>query len=267
MEFKEFKIFEVESIVDDDKIKSSVIGFSKILDLACKNQDINKPFTPFVILEDDTKKYRKFPVDIKIPDDTDILYIGLSSWGMTASEKVGKDGSVCFKNINNRIIKVFNMLSTHGLVVVSLRGLLSLQKCLFEDMFKNRGYDMSLASIQPFLNVYALNIPLVYQFGEIGGQEKQTKLKFKSLEEKKYPENWLHRDNLSVLSLHFQENDDKKFKKNVGQKVRNSDEEPIKNNPEQEYSENINETISNEINTDFESNHDVFNEMSKFKFN
>ena len=219
VEFKEFNLIEVESINHDDKIKSSVIGFSKILDLACKNQDVNKPFTPFVILEDDVKKYRKFPVDIKIPDDTDILYIGLSSWGMTASEKVGKDGSVCFRNVNNRIIKVFNMLSTHGLVVVSLRGLLSLQKCLFEDMFKNRGYDMSLASIQPFLNVYALNNPLVYQFGEIGGQEKQTKLKLKGLEEKKYPENWLHRDNLSVLSLHFRENDDKNKKTVVAENL------------------------------------------------
>ena len=214
VEFKEFNLIEVESINHDNKIKSTVIGFSKILDLACKKQDINKPFTPFVILEDDVKKYRKFPVDIKIPDDTDILYIGLSSFGMTSNGNRDKEDSVCFRNVNNRIVKVFNMLSTHGLIVVSLRGLLTLQKCLFEDMFKNRAYDITLASVQPFLNIYALNVPLVYKYGQIEGEENQTKIKLKGLEEKKYNENLSNHDNLSVLSLHYQEDVNINSKKN-----------------------------------------------------
>ena len=37
--------------------------------------------------------------------------------------------TVCFKNINEDIIRVYNMLSTHGMIICSVRGL-TLQKCL-----------------------------------------------------------------------------------------------------------------------------------------
>ena len=92
-EFKEFNLTEVNPIPNtyfDPKLnpsirkaKSGATGFTRILDLACKNQIRNKPFQPFVIFEDDVKKYRAFPPNIVIPDNSDIFYIGLSQWGMT----------------------------------------------------------------------------------------------------------------------------------------------------------------------------------------
>ena len=76
-EFKNHKLFEVNPITNMERIQSPATGFSRILDQSCIHQDKNKPFQPFAILEDDVKKYRDFPSDIQIPDDADILYIGL----------------------------------------------------------------------------------------------------------------------------------------------------------------------------------------------
>ena len=56
-EFKKFKLVEVNPIMDIEKNKSGPSGFSRILDQACIDQDKNKPFQPFVILEDDVKKF------------------------------------------------------------------------------------------------------------------------------------------------------------------------------------------------------------------
>ena len=172
-----------------------------MLDSAVKAQKSDK-FTPFVLFEDDIKKFRDIPDKIEIPDDADLLYVGLSRWGMT-DEPFGVQGAICFTNVDDfpQLIKVKNMLSTHGFIVCSIRGLLTLQKCLFEDYYKNRGYDMVLAYIQPYINAYALRNPLVYQYYPIGGQEIATKIKINSNIERDIPEKWLNKNNLSYLTM------------------------------------------------------------------
>ena len=43
----------------------------------------------------------------------------------------------------------------------------------------NKIWDIYTASIQPYLNVYALKEPLVYQYGKLGGEELYTKINYK----------------------------------------------------------------------------------------
>ena len=183
------------------KSKSGITGWLKIIDLASK--EISDTFQPFVIFEDDVKKYRKLPDFIEIPDNCDLLYIGLGQWGMTDT-KNGVNNSVCYHDIedNNDIIRIFNMLSTHGIIISSLRGMLALQKCLLDDFYKNQGWDRSICYIQPYLNVYALKEPLVYQYGKLGGEELYTKINYKKLNKKSLPENWKNKTNLSIITLH-----------------------------------------------------------------
>ena len=197
-EFKNFKLVEVNPIMNIGKTKSGTTGFSKILDLACIHQDKNKPFQPFVILEDDVKKFDEFPLEIEIPDDTDILYIGLSSCGMNKSKCCY---TVSSKNINDNIIRVYNMLASHGIIVCSIRGLLSLQKCMFESYFKNIAWDIYTAQLQPYLNVYALKKPLVYQYGKIGGQEKPTKINYIDKTDIAISKEWINKENISILTM------------------------------------------------------------------
>tara|TARA_R110000751_G_scaffold132023_7_gene234455 strand:- start:2106 stop:2834 length:729 start_codon:yes stop_codon:yes gene_type:complete len=204
-EFKNYKLVEVNPIVNIGKIKSGATGFSKILDQACINQDSNEPFQPFAIFEDDVKKDREFPLDIEIPNDTDILYIGLSSWGMT-NKSSGVNHSVCFENINDSIIRIYNMLSIHGIIVCSIRGLLTLQKCMLESYFKNIVCDIFVAPIQPYLNVYALKKPLVYQYGKIAGRERCTKINYVDKADMSISKEWINKDNPSILTMNTKHN-------------------------------------------------------------
>ena len=200
-EFKDYDITEVNPVIDPSKHKSGATGFSRILDLATLNQDRSKPFQPFVIFEDDVKKYREFPKTIEIPDDTDILYIGLSSCGMNHDHWIPH---VCFTNIttSNEVIKIYNMLSLHGIIICSPRGLLAIQKCMLEGYFKDIIWDIFTAQIQPLYNVYALKKPLVYQFGELGGQEAPTKIEYPQeiSSEQNIDPLWINYDNISTIT-------------------------------------------------------------------
>jgi hypothetical protein len=177
--FNDYDLTEVNPLNPNkhelNKFQSGASGFLKILDLAIQNQNRNEPFQPFIILEDDVKKCDNYPDMITIPDDSDIVYIGLSraSW-----YKGVQKFNVSRKPINNDIIRVYNMLSTHGMLITSIRGLISFQKCLLEDFFTKRSYDLSITEMQPYLNTYALAKPIVYQYGPLGGYEKDTKIKY-----------------------------------------------------------------------------------------
>ena len=93
------------------------------------------------------------------------------------------------------------MLSSHSIIICSLRGMLTLQKCLLEDFYKSQGWDRSICHIQPYLNVYAFKKPLVYQYGKIGGEELYTKINVEKLNKKSLPENWKNKTNLSIITL------------------------------------------------------------------
>ena len=195
-EFKDVDINCVETIADSSKNKSGAIGFSKILDIATLHlqKDGNKVFQPFIIFEDDIKKYREFPKTIEIPDDADILYIGLSICGMNNQSWCN---TVCYSNVNEEVIRIYNMLALHGIIICSPRGLLMIQKCMLESYFKDIEWDIFIAQSQPFYNVYALRKPLVYQYAQLGGQEVPTKIEYNELD-RDMDASWINNTHLSV---------------------------------------------------------------------
>ena len=207
-EFKDYDITEVNPAMEIiGKHKSAPTGFSRIFDLASKNQDRTKPFQPFCMFEDDVKKYREFPETIEIPDDSDILYIGLSKCGINDIEWCN---TVCYKNINNDIIKLENMLSLHGIIICSTAGLLAIQRCMLEGYYTDIVWDIFCAQIQPYYNVYALKKPLVYQYGPIGGQESATKFELNVNSDLEINPNWINKKNISVITRYL---DNKNIKK------------------------------------------------------
>ena len=161
-EFINYNLVEINPIMNISKFRSGITGL-RIINKSIQNQKEKNSFEPFIILEDDVRKYRDFPNELEIPDDSDILYIGLSKWGITTNPNQGVEGSVKYKNVNKDIIKIYNMLSTHGMLLSSIQGLFILQQCLMEDYMYDRHYDLSICQIQPYYNIYALKIPLVYQ--------------------------------------------------------------------------------------------------------
>lgn len=196
-EFKEYNAIETNPVQSEtSKNKSGATGFCKILDQAALAQDRSKPFQPFIILEDDVKKHRKFPIFLDVPEDADIVYIGISNWGIKSHVK-GFQNEVCYKIIHQDLVQVYNMLSTHGLIVCSTYGLLLFQKCIMEAYFTNITWDIPLAQAQTYMKAYALKNPLVYQYAKIGGVEHSTKFSMHCEKDKDIDISWINTTNIS----------------------------------------------------------------------
>ena len=204
-EFKDYNLTEVNPLIDS-KNKSGSSGFLRILDIASKNQEPTKPFQPFCIFEDDVKKYREFPEVLDVPDDADILYIGLSRWGMGYNNIAGEN-IVCYTNVNKDIIRIYNMLSCHGMIICSIRGMLIIQKCMMEAYFKDIIWDMFTAQVQPYYNAYALKIPLVYQCAEMNNGNNDLHIATKITMENEFNNNidssWVNTDYLCIKTTYI----------------------------------------------------------------
>lgn len=166
--YKEFDGFDITHINcpegDYSREQSAPLGFSRILDAGAQIQNSDQQFKPFVLMEDDIKINREIPDMMGLPDNTDLLYIGRSVCGM---HKTQWSWDTFYRPFNEQIDRVYNMLSLHGVVICSVRGMLTLQKCMMEGLFKQDTWDIYTAQIQPYLHVYVLKDPLVYQFGEL----------------------------------------------------------------------------------------------------
>lgn len=171
--FENMDIIFVNGGVEKNKHKSVSLGFSRIVDHALTNMDNSLPFQPFVFCEDDVSLLTDIPESIEIPKDADLLYIGLSSYGMVDGKAKTE---TYYTNIDTDLVKVQNMLATHGIVVCSPRGALALQRAMFESYFTEICSDIYLAYSQPYINAYALKVPIVYQDMAYGGIEHETRI-------------------------------------------------------------------------------------------
>ena len=203
-----FNNYNLEFIYSDptlSKYKSEALGFSRIIDKAIKDQKANNNiFIPFVILEDDVSIYDEIPNNLYIPDNTDMLYIGISDWGYNNSIKWAEK-KIFTERIPNfdNIVKIYNMLSQHGIVICSILGAIAFQKSMSEAFITDKyPSDIHTASLQPFYNIYSVLKPLVYQDGMVGGQEEYTKknlsLDFLNV---KIPENYLSKNTFNYISI------------------------------------------------------------------
>jgi len=177
--FKGYNITEVNPVMEIGKYKSGSSGFLRMIDIGLKNQDITLPFQPFIIIEDDCSFYRQLPETIEIPDNSDIVYIGISRFGTNPRSVCNR--KVYMKEVTPEIVRIYNMLSTHGLMVCSASGAAVITKTMMESYYLNKPYDLALTYIQPYYNVYALKTPLVYQDSHYGGLEYDTRFEYNSI--------------------------------------------------------------------------------------
>ncbi len=200
-EFKDYNLFKVTPVnnFDGQKFKSLTSGVSLIIDRACQNQDPNKPFQPFVILEDDATICEKIPDLIDIPDNCDLFYLGISAYTLDSNTRHTKRDQPHFKNIDNEIIQLYNMLSAHAIMICSIRGLVAYQKCMFESHFENIASDLPLAHCQPYLNVYAFKQPIIYQGGPTEGA---TFIKIDKKEDNIIPDSKINKTKLTNLTFY-----------------------------------------------------------------
>lgn len=172
-EFKEYSPIEVNPVSGISRNMSGATGFARMIDKGLRDQDPTKPFQPFVMLEDDATKYRDFPKHIDIPLDADIVYLGLHSWGYSAEEPIN---IVYSEHVDDDLMRVKNLLALHAVLVCSPAGASVIQRSMVESFYRDKPWDIPITHAQPFYNVYALKVPLVYQDGKYGGKQSVTKI-------------------------------------------------------------------------------------------
>ena len=81
---KTHDLTEVNPIMGENfgKQKSGCTGTARMVNLGLRNQKKDEPFQPFILLEDDVSISETLPDEIEIPEDADIIYIGVSCGGL-----------------------------------------------------------------------------------------------------------------------------------------------------------------------------------------
>lgn len=174
-----YDLTEFNPGLDCEKNKSGACDMCRMVDLGLRHQVPGEPFKPFVILEDDVSLYRDLPESISIPNDCDIFYIGIADSVMAPHTNVSGAWDIFATDFNDDIVRIYNMLDTHALIITSPAGAGAFQRCMMEAFYTGLPWDIFTARVQPFYKVYALKVPLMYQDGRLGGLEGQTKIVLK----------------------------------------------------------------------------------------
>lgn len=150
-------------------------------------------FEPFMILEDDVSLFpdTQWAVPgacVRVPETCDLLFAGVSSSFHGTEERfcahcdrVHATGPVRATRHDDHLYRVAKMLSFHGVVVCSALGANAISRAMMEAFCRDEVCDVHTASMLGAYEVYALNVPLVYQDGRFGGQEAQTKTRIDAL--------------------------------------------------------------------------------------
>ena len=169
------KVTEVRPFeLTDDPRSSGSLGHARLIEVGLSHQRRNMPFQPFLILEDDVAFNREMPAFFDIPDDSDFCYLGISQLGMIKGKFQQK---IIASEIDEDLVRIYNMLSMHAILICSFRGAAMYQKCMSDGYHHHRMWDTYMAQIQPWVNAYAFKNPIFYQTEELGGKQNATKFK------------------------------------------------------------------------------------------
>lgn len=127
---------------------------------AAHHKVLSKYKTPFVLFEDDCviKNYTPF---FDIPEDTDALYLGTSTWGRLNSHS---GPFVECEKISDKIYRIYNMLSAHAVLYLSEEYKKICERISYHAAYKIEDYqDIGFAEIQKWFNIFAVKAPVFFQ--------------------------------------------------------------------------------------------------------
>lgn len=114
---------------------------------------------PFIVLEDDCALNVEV-TEMEAPDNIDMIYLGISSFGYYN----GNISTVLYNEVTDDISRIYNMLSTHAMLYLSERYVSMIKHIAEYCSYKtSQPFDKSIAEIQKYFEVYALNNPFFYQ--------------------------------------------------------------------------------------------------------
>ena len=171
------------------KNKSGASGFFRMIERGLRAQITGAPFRPFLMLEDDIA-FTDGADSVDVPDDADILYVGLSNCSMNDHQYHHANYYTSVEGYPD-VVRIKHMLASHGILVCSPLGAAAIQRTMLEIFLSDQPWDIPLALIQPYYKVYALRRPWVYQDSAYGGDEACTRITFEG-PDNELPENWVN---------------------------------------------------------------------------
>lgn len=115
--------------------------------------------SPFLILEDDCSLKNEV-IELGVPKNIDFVYLGVSGFGYCN----GNISYVLYEEATEDISRVYNMLSTHAMLYLSDDYANMVRNLAFHCAYKvNQHFDKSIAEMEKYYEVYALNNPMFYQ--------------------------------------------------------------------------------------------------------
>jgi len=137
--------------------------------------------TPFLILEEDIVPYY-FKEEIVIPNDADAVYLGISNIGWANNNP---SHTIEVKTINENIYRIFGMLTAHAILYLNQDYVKTCIRVIDYYLESGNHFDIGLAEIHKFYNIYALNEPLFYQDSRRNDLITKHKLSQINLKERK----------------------------------------------------------------------------------
>lgn len=117
---------------------------------------------PFIILEDDCALNKEFVSEIELPEDADCLYLGISHWGRYMNHS---GPFVHTTRVNDDIVRVYNMLTTHAIVYFSKEYVDICRRVAYHYGYEIENHlDIGFAEIHKLYKVYSYNEPLFRQY-------------------------------------------------------------------------------------------------------
>jgi hypothetical protein len=116
-----------------------------------ENADYN---TPLLILEDDAEFSNSFNPIMEIPDDTDGIYLGISSGNVNYQTK----------RYNENYLRIGGILATHAILYITPNfrtNMIRVAKHCIDDL--KQPWDMGASALQYHFRVYTPNNPYFYQ--------------------------------------------------------------------------------------------------------
>ena len=145
--------------------KNSSIGCSR-----SHHMVLSKVKVPFILFEDDIL-INNFLSNVDIPENSEAIYLGTSSWGRKNSCS-GPD--LEYKKIDEKIFRIFNMLSAHAVLYLSDDYRKMCEKIAYQFGYVYENFqDIGFAEIQKYFYVYCFNDPMFFQSSNLPATNKK----------------------------------------------------------------------------------------------
>lgn len=125
-----------------------------------------KPNT--VVFEDDIVPTQFVTTQLTVPEDTDMVYLGVSNHGTLRNHKFAYPGLVMASQETNSMKRVYNMCGTHAMLFLTQRYIDAAIRVIESFINQLIPCDVALASIQKDFKILTPNDPFFYQKDQPG---------------------------------------------------------------------------------------------------